>query len=266
MLCCWRLIWTHHLCPNPRGTPLYQGSDLSRCVSVTCWESLKQLQHTDPFAIDFLGLWWWSRLPGLWFTVDLILLCTRRMNCTIELVFPSMPWEQLWQKVLQLMACIEATTVVTSVCECNSSREFPFAVGKSTSWTFAVSEISNTFISLCMQKDLSLSHDIPGRLPVGSKVQAVWSEDGEWYALSSMESVWLMFFISPSFSKHSLRPWVSCLGWVYGLYFSVHSVCIITSQHNDLKSIVSFSRWTLSDQVAEPSGQYIRSCFLIYYN
>jgi hypothetical protein len=127
-----------------------------------------------------------------------------------------------------------------------------------------VSEISNTFISLCMQKDLSLSHDIPGRLPVGSKVQAVWSEDGEWYALSSMESVWLMFFISPSFSKHSLRPWVSCSGWVYSLYFSVHSVCIITSQHNDLKSIVSFSRCTLSDQVAEPSGQYIRSCFLIY--
>jgi hypothetical protein len=130
MLCCWRLILTHHLCPNPRGTPLYQGSDLSRCVSVTCCESLKQLQHTDPFAIDFLGLWWWSRLPGLWFTVDLILLCTRRMNCTIELVFPSMPWEQLWQKVLQLMACIEATTVVMSVVSAIQAMNFPLLSAK----------------------------------------------------------------------------------------------------------------------------------------
>ncbi|KAH8939968.1 hypothetical protein BDL97_15G064400 [Sphagnum fallax] len=38
------------------------------------------------------------------------------------------------------------------------------------------------------QKDLSLSHDIPGRLPVGSKVQAVWSEDGEWYT-ATVEAV-----------------------------------------------------------------------------
>ncbi|KAG0626320.1 hypothetical protein M758_2G118600 [Ceratodon purpureus] len=30
-------------------------------------------------------------------------------------------------------------------------------------------------------QDEKSTHNIPGRLPVGTKVQAVWSEDGEWY-------------------------------------------------------------------------------------
>ncbi|KAL2653457.1 hypothetical protein R1flu_021585 [Riccia fluitans] len=29
--------------------------------------------------------------------------------------------------------------------------------------------------------DLYKTHDVPGRLPVGTRVHAVWSEDGEWY-------------------------------------------------------------------------------------
>jgi hypothetical protein len=45
------------------------------------------------------------------------------------------------------------------------------------------------------QQDLSLSDDIPGRLPSGSKVLAVWSEDGEWYAVSPWRALNSMFFI-----------------------------------------------------------------------
>jgi len=30
-------------------------------------------------------------------------------------------------------------------------------------------------------QDKNSTHNIPGRLPVGTKVQAIWSEDGEWY-------------------------------------------------------------------------------------
>jgi hypothetical protein len=45
------------------------------------------------------------------------------------------------------------------------------------------------------QQDLSLSDDIAGRLPAGSKLLAVWSEDGEWYAVSPWRALNSMFFV-----------------------------------------------------------------------
>jgi len=38
------------------------------------------------------------------------------------------------------------------------------------------------------QQEKSLAQNIPGRLPIGSKVQAVWSEDAEWY-MATIEAI-----------------------------------------------------------------------------